>query len=147
MVYQKILYNLKVSENILYSITREGVDVRNTIATLYDKYPNSFIPLVIIWTFSIMSFYGVYVGIEFLCKYIRKYYYVQHNYIMTLISIAVSAFLLMLVWEFINNITIFICELFNITFYTSAYILCFIAFISFAVSFEVKEHAQNEKEE
>ena len=147
MVYQKILYNLKVSEKILYSITREGVDVRNTIATLYDKYPNAFIPLVIIWTFSIMSFYGVYVGIEFLCKYIRKYYYVQHNYIMTLISIAVSAFLLMLVWEFINNITIFICELFNITFYTSAYILCFIAFISFAVSFEVKEHAQNEKEE
>ena len=147
MVYQKILYNLKVSEKILYSITREGIDVRNTIATLYDKYPNAFIPLVIIWTFSIMSFYGVYVGIEFLCKYIRKYYYVQHNYIMTLISIAVSAFLLMLVWEFINNITIFICELFNITFYTSAYILCFIAFISFAVSFEVKEHAQNEKEE
>ena len=147
MVYQKILYNLKVSKKILYSITREGVDVRNTIATLYDKYPNAFIPLVIIWTFSIMSFYGVYVGIEFLCKYIRKYYYVQHNYIMTLISIAVSAFLLMLVWEFINNITIFICELFNITFYTSAYILCFIAFISFAVSFEVKEHAQNEKEE
>ena len=146
MANQNVLCNSKVSEKILYSITEEGVVVRNTLANLYDKYPNAFIPLVIIWTFSIMSFYGIYYGIEILCKHIRKYYYVQHNYFMALICIAVSAFLLRLVWELINNITIFICESFDITFYTSAYILCFIAFISFAVSFEIKEHAHEEKE-
>ena len=121
--------------------------MREVLKNLYDKHPNAFIPLVIIWTFSIMSFYGIYYGIEILCRYIRKYFYEQHNYIMALICVSISAFLLRLIWELINNITIFICESFDITFYTAAYILCFIAFISFTVSFEVRAYMNKESHE